>query len=450
MKNTLKKALALLVASLFLFSLVACGGADPAPPPSNGGNNTTTSTSTSPNTPHTPAEAEPEQFFKTEAYRDDFLGIDGVLITEYTGSAKDLVIPATIRGLPVVVIGDGKERIFKDVRVRENIESVYIPFGVLEIGAWAFAGSVNMKSIHIPDSVTIIKVRVFSGCTGLTSIIIPDSVTEIQGSAFSDCTGLTSIVIPDSVIKLEAGAFAECYNIEEFKIGSGIGIDDFKRFYLFNSSSLSGVIRFTVSDNNSFISSVDGVVYNKEKTAIWAFPRGFQGEFTIPDSVTSIGDYTFFDCTGLTSIVIPDSVTTIGEVAFGGCTGLTSIVIPDSVTTIGMGAFRDCTGLTSIVIPDSVTNIGGGAFEGCTGLTSVVISNSVTVIGNNAFKGCTGLTSIVIPDSVTTIGRSVFRGCSETFTAVYKGVTYSAIRNHMELDREFDLPPEFYAAINNQ
>ena len=129
-------------------------------------------------------------------------------------------------------------------------------------------------------------------------------------------------------------------------------------------------------------------------------------------SVTSIGDYAFFDCTSLASIEIPNSVTSIGDSAFYGCKGLTSIVIPSSVTSIGNDAFHNCTGLTSIEIPNSVTSIGNYAFSGCTGLTSIEIPNSITGIGSGTFSGCTGLTSIVLPNSVTSMGNSAFHGCS--------------------------------------
>ena len=166
---------------------------------------------------------------------------------------------------------------------------------------------------------------------------------------------------------------------------------------------------------------------------------------TIGKGVTSIGDLAFSGCTGLTSVtvdsnnkiydsrnncnaiietesntlitgckntIIPDSVTSIGDTAFYCCTGLTSITIPDSVTSIGSGAFEGCTGLTSITIPDSVTSIGGSAFYECTGLTSITIPDSVTSIEGGAFYGCTGLTSITIPDSVTSIGVNAFCGCT--------------------------------------
>ena len=133
----------------------------------------------------------------------------------------------------------------------------------------------------------------------------------------------------------------------------------------------------------------------------------------INKGVTSIGNYAFRDCTGLTSITIPNSVTSIGDFAFYNCEGLTSITIPNSVTSIGDFAFDNCTGLTNVTIPDSVTSINASAFSGCTGLTNVTIPDSVTSIGSSAFKGCTGLTSVTIPNSVTSIGFSAFYGCTE-------------------------------------
>ena len=171
-------------------------------------------------------------------------------------------------------------------------------------------------------------------------------------------------------------------------------------------------------------------------------------------SVTSIGDWAFDGCTGLTSVTIGNSVTSIGDWAFSGLSGLTSVTIPNSVTSIGDWAFNNCTGLTSVTIGNSVTSIGGyafvtsigkEAFHYCSGLTSVhitdiaawcnisfgdyysnplryahhlymngseitdlVIPNSVTSIGDWAFNNCTGLTSVTIGNSVTSIGGYAF------------------------------------------
>jgi hypothetical protein len=134
---------------------------------------------------------------------------------------------------------------------------------------------------------------------------------------------------------------------------------------------------------------------------ITAFGWGFAWQtklktITIPNSITSIGEYSFSDCTGLTSVNMPNNVTNIGEQAFLNCTGLTSIIIPGSVTTIAQETFYGCTGLTSVTLPDSVTSIGDNVFSQCSSLVSIAIPKSVTSIGDEIFSGCTELSSIVV------------------------------------------------------
>ena len=138
---------------------------------------------------------------------------------------------------------------------------------------------------------------------------------------------------------------------------------------------------------------------------------------TIPDSVTSIGDYTFHNCSGLKNVTIPSSVSSIGTSAFGWCSGLTSVTIPENLTIIERFAFVHCSGLTSVTIPDGVTSINANAFYYCGGLTNVTIPNSVTNIGSGAFINCTSLTSVTIPSSVTSIGDMAF-GWSSGLTSV--------------------------------
>ena len=177
----------------------------------------------------------------------------------------------------------------------------------------------------------------------------------------------------------------------------------------------------------------DGEVEVADTTSI-----AISGGVTIPSTVsdgsgtydvTSIGDYAFRSCSGLTSVTIPDSVTSIGDHAFQSCSGLTSVTIPDSVTSIGINAFSNCSGLTSVTIPDSVTSIGDHAFQSCSGLTSVTIGNSVTSIGDRAFQSCSGLTSVTIPDSVTSIGMYAFEGCT-SLTSVTIGNSVTSIGDH--------------------
>lgn len=138
---------------------------------------------------------------------------------------------------------------------------------------------------------------------------------------------------------------------------------------------------------------------------------GAGGDVVIPDGVTSIGDWAFSRCEGLTSVTMPDSVTSIEDHAFCECTSLTSIVIPNGVTTIGDYMFHSCKSLTSVTIPDSVTSIGSGVWNSCERLTSVKIPDSLNSIGNWAFACCKSLTSIMIPKRVINIVEAAFWGC---------------------------------------
>ena len=175
---------------------------------------------------------------------------------------------------------------------------------------------------------------------------------------------------------------------------------------------------------------------------------------TIPNSVTSIGDDAFENCSSLTSITIPNSVTSIGESAFCGCIYLTSITIPNSVTSIGNDAFMGCSDLTSVTIPNSVKSIGSHTFYHCSSLTSITIPNSVTSIGTYAFERCSGLTSITIPNSVTSIGTYAFNGCSG-LTSITIPNSVTSIRYHAfdgcsgltSITFERTTPPEIEYAV---
>ena len=340
----------------------------------------------------------------------------------------------------------------------KSLTSVTIGNSVTCIGDYAFSGGcTGLTSITIPDSVTSIGYDAFSGCTNLTSITIPDSVTSIGSSAFSYCTSLTSVIIGNGVTSIGNYAFSNCSGIKELTMPISAKI--FNSSYTFYNCTNIEKITLTKGNGTAQNYATSSTGYSETYYQYTPWYISECSEIVIEDGVTGIGFYTFLGCTALktvyytgdvagwcaisfisshsnpmyyadnlyiggeliTELFIPDSVTSIGNYAFYGCTGLTSVTIGDSVTSIGDDVFCGCTGLTSVTIGDSVTSIGNDVFCGCTGLTSVTIGDSVTSIGNDVFCGCTGLTSVTIGNSVTSIGYNAFYGCTALENVYYTG-----------------------------
>ena len=311
----------------------------------------------------------------------------------------------------------------------------------------AFKGCSGLTSITIGNSVTSIGDRAFYGCKGLTSITIPNSVTSIGQSAFAGCTGLTSITIPNSVTSIGNWAFEDCYNLIEvcnkssLNIVAGNNSYGYVGYYAKNVYTQEGGSKLSTDENGYMIYTDEA-----KNEMILVKYTGNDVELTLPNGITSIHNYTFYYCTGLTSITIPDSVTSIGRSAFEGTayynnesnwengvlyigkhlikakTNINGVYeVKPGTICIAENAFYGCKGLTSVTIPDSVTRIENKTFYGCSGLTSVTISNSVTSIGSYAFYGCTGLTSVTIPDSVTSIGWGAFYNCMGLTSIKFNG-----------------------------
>ena len=266
--------------------------------------------------------------------------------------------------------------------------SYTIPNSVTRIGDSAFYDC-DLTSVTIPNSVTRIGDYAFNGC-GLTSVTIGKGVTSIGNGAFSECGSLTSVTIPNSVTRIGNGAFYNCRSLTSITIPdsvTGIGDSAFE-----DCTSLTAI---TVDANNSTYASLDGILFDKSLSTLVECPTGKAGSYTIPNSVTRIGDSAFYDC-DLTSVTIPNSVTRIGDYAFNGC-GLTSVTIGKGVTSIGNGAFGFCASLTSITIPDSVTTIGQNAFFYCASLRAVYFQGDAPVVGLDPFYAANNATVYYLP-----------------------------------------------------
>ena len=224
------------------------------------------------------------------------------------------------------------------------------------------------------------KIAIPEAIDGFTVTSIADEAFLRDISSAYENKSLISVTIPYSIISIGRYAFAGCDNL------TTINVDNYNPVY----------------------SSKDGVLFakDKDKTTLVYYPDKKSVSYSIPNSVTHIGDSSFAGSINLASITIPNSVTDIEFYAFGGCTGLSSLTIPKSVKYIGFIAFKDCIGLTSLTIPGNVETIDVSAFLECTGLIDVIIEDGVKNINGGAFSFCTNLTSVIIPDSVIHIGDS--------------------------------------------
>ena len=254
----------------------------------------------------------------------------------------------------------------------------------------------TFEELRLFTGLTSLASMCFSNCSKLTSIVIPESVTSLASMCFQNCSNLTSIVIPKGVTNIDSGCLAGCTKLTSI----------------------------TASNDNANYFSIDGVLFNKDKTSIILYPNAKSNEYVIPEGVTSIGAQCFAACANLTSIIIPERVTSLGNYCFSSCSNLASIVIPESVTSLGSDCFSRCSNLASIVIPESVTSLGSDCFYNCSKLASIVIPEGVTSLGTNCFYGCSSLTSILISEGVTSLGASCFQGCSKlTSIVIPEGIT---------------------------
>ena len=206
-----------------------------------------------------------------------------------------------------------------------SLAEIDIPDSVTEIGSSAFSGCTSLSKVDLPKKLSTIEAYTFSGCSSLESIVIPDGVTAIgtwseyentyYGSSFSGCKSLKEIVIPDSVTSIGGSAFSNCISLESITIGSGV--ESLGDEWIASCRRLENI---TVSPENKTYSSVDGVLFNKDKSELSAYPIGNKrSSYTIPDGVEKIGKKAFYGCRYIESLTIPVSVAEIEASALGNC-----------------------------------------------------------------------------------------------------------------------------------
>jgi hypothetical protein len=274
-------------------------------------------------------------------------------------------------------------------------------------------------------------------------VVIPDGITHIERAAFN-YDDFESIVIPESVLHIAQCAFYECYNLKSIFLPKNVQLGGKAFIYCYN------LTEFAVDSENPYMTTIDGVLFSKDKTVLLDYPIGRKDahyeipwgvktiapgvfdeawhltSFTIPDSVTEIGhsafrgDPSFFEVKAAESITIPGSVKIIGHSAFANRASLTKVTIEHGVEMLGSATdkdfvfgsvFKGCINLTEIILPDSIVSMGMSTFFGCENLAKVTLSKNLVEIPDYAFGHCAKLESIVVPESVAKIGNRAFWGC---------------------------------------
>jgi hypothetical protein len=265
-----------------------------------------------------------------------------------------------------------------------SLPVVTIPAGVTNIAEDAFAYCSSLTNVAIPGNVANIGDYAFNDCTSLTSVTIPGSVTNIGNYAFYDCGSLTNATIADGVSSIGSNAFAHCPSLVGIAIPASVNSIGPQAFaYCTNLTAIN------VDPANPSYSSVNGVLFDAGQSTLVAYPGGLGGSYTISNGVTSLADYAFYGCSGLTGVTIPASVTNLGNCQFYDCVGLTNAIIGNGVTSIGNYAFFAALHLNSVTIPASVTNIGNAFNYHGWNLTNAYFQGNPPVM-NSAFASYQG------------------------------------------------------------
>ncbi len=337
------------------------------------------------------------------------------------------------RSLKNITIPDSVTKIGHNAFLYNSIESIDIPDSVLNISSAAFSESSltditipsdianigidtfvsceKLTNITLPNSIKSIGDWAFAACSALESISIPNGVTSIGGDAFSYCTMLTNITIPNSVTKIGSNTFQACSNLLKVNYLGTIG--DWCKIDFENRVANPLICAKNLYLNDNLVT-----------------------ELVIPDTVTEIKDYAFYNCKSITSVTIPNSVTSIGQNAFYECNNLLKVNYSGTIGDWCKIDFKNKLAnplyyaknlyindnlVTELVIPDTVTEIKDYAFYNCESITSVTIPDTVTAVGNYAFYDCASLTSITIPNSVTSIGENAFSNCDHLVEIIFDG-----------------------------
>ena len=307
-----------------------------------------------------------------------------------------------------------------------SLQSIEIPNRVHTIGASAFEACTRATTLTLPDDLTTVGNSAFSSCSRVTSLTLPEKLEAIDSSAFYGMNGLTEVTIPASVTAFGHSVFASCKSLQAIHVDSG----------------------------NLILSSVGGILFDKAGATLIQYPAGRPDEsYTIPNTVSQLGDSAFSGCQYLERVTVPNSVAKLSNFVFAHCAALTDVELPNTLTLIDDRAFFNCGALTDLVIPDGVTGIGMEAFAYDANLVRLTVPESVTSFGERVFDDCSADLTLrviagspahtyavnnnmniefdspfdrvdfVLPDDLTVIEKRAFSGIAATAVRIPDGVT---------------------------
>ncbi len=349
-----------------------------------------------------------------------------VFSDEYNEDIVNVIIEDGITSIGAILSDDGVINGWTEIFCFcYNMVSIELPDSLTHIGDYAFSDCYKLENVTLPKNLQSIGEGAFQVCESLESINIPSTVTHIGECAFVSCLNLVNIeveeanqhyssengilfdrekttlisypaaktdtiyTIPNSVKTIEAYAFGWNSSLTTIAIQ-----DNVENVYgAFNTCrSLTDI---TVDNDNIYFVSENGVLFNKAKTKLVAYPAGKTGTtYTIPNRVTTIGSYAFASSYNITEMLIPNSVTVIDHAAFRSCKNLVNITIPDGLTELSDSVFSGCSSLKNVTLPKALTAIDNYTFERCNSLESITIPCTVTSIESYAFDYCNNLTDV--------------------------------------------------------
>lgn len=271
-----------------------------------------------------------------------------------------------------------------------GLTEISIPKEIETIANQAFYKCEALKKIDFSDGVKEIKEAAFSYCSALEEIHLSKVLTKIGKEAFYACSSLTEITLPKKLINIGEDAFGACKALKEIKVEAG----------------------------NTAFTSIDGVLFNKEKTTLLTFPFANTANYQVPVGTTKIAPSAFSECNKLASIQFPNTLIEIGSEAFYKCLKLENITLPNSITAVGEGAFYGCEGLLLAELSKSMTIISDNLLSKCTKLQKIKIPEGINKIAYQAFSNCSSLTQVEIPASVNSIESKSFKAC-ESLNEIY-------------------------------